>query len=390
MRRTISPPVRVTTLDCRFSGRPPIAIAVGDPPLECSYRTSSALEPKELVTTSLEALKVVPYLDTAQLGGRTIKLMPLWDGERWRQWLPTPLGVSEIKIVDVTEADYVALAPAKDSDLFIPFVHLMWQRASWPEVCPMISAICDDFRNMGISISKLRFFFDHRASLTAVTRFAETELEYMLTVTRSVFDLLQEIISILWKTCVKLFDAAAETYRRGRSLPPTFSKLVLKDKSEPKTTAEIQRIYGLPELFAQEYVRITPFFSQLRHARDAIMHGGSETGHLFITERGFCIDPRAAPFSWFEDWQPEHRYNANLSSVLPWVADLVLKTIDACNRLTMAFAAVVQFPPDIAPGYRVFVRGPQNDALVEALRVRAGGTPWWSAATADLGHTRPL
>ena len=56
---------------------------------------------------------------------------------------------------------------------------------------------------------------------------------------------------------------------------------------------------------------------------------------------------------------------------------MILGTIDACNCLVSAFASVIQFPPEIAPGYRVYVRGPQNDALLEVLRVHAGGAPGW-------------
>ncbi len=31
--------------------------------------------------------------------------MPLWDGERWRDWFPTASGMVEIKIVDVFKID---------------------------------------------------------------------------------------------------------------------------------------------------------------------------------------------------------------------------------------------------------------------------------------------
>lgn len=311
--------------------------------------------------------------------------MALWDGQRWRQWVPTPVSTIEIPVVDLLVAEYVAVAPAKESDIFIPFVDLMWQRASWPEVCPLIRAICDDFRNMGISIAKLRFFFDHRDSRPslAISRFAETELEYLLTVMRSVFDLLQEIVSTLWKNNVTLTDDTAEKSRRGRSLPKSFSKVVLRDKQKQKTAAEIGDVYGLPARLAEEYARAAPFFSQLREARDAITHGGSDTDNLFVTDRGFCVDPGAKPFSRFQGWLPEHRYNENLASVLPWVADSVFRTIDSCNRLTNAFAEVIRFPPEIAPGYRIFVRGPQNDALAEVLRLQAGGAPWWGELPAS-------
>jgi len=81
---------------------------------------------------TIESLKVVPYLKTENLGdGRTVKLMPLWDGNNFRMWIDTPVGLIEAKMIDTVEGDYVGIGAAKESDLFIPFVHLMWQRACW-------------------------------------------------------------------------------------------------------------------------------------------------------------------------------------------------------------------------------------------------------------------
>jgi hypothetical protein len=116
--------------------------------------------------------------------------MPFWDGESWHLWVDTPEGLVEGKVLDTVEGDYVAKTPARQSDLFIPFIHLMWQRASWREICPLISAISDDFHNMGTAIAKLRHFFDCRERLPrgAAPRFASTELEYLVILTRTVFD----------------------------------------------------------------------------------------------------------------------------------------------------------------------------------------------------------
>ena len=176
---------------------------------------------------------------------------------------------------------------------------------------------------------------------------------------------------------MRLLDETAEADRRRCNLPETFSKLVLLEKGRPRTASEIEARYRLPRLLAEQYASVAPFFSQLRHTRDAIIHGGCDLGLVFDTERGFCIDPKRAPFSSFRDWQPEHHYNENLVSVLPWIADMILSTIQACNALMEAFASAIRFPPEIAPGYHVFVRGPQNDALLEVLNVHSGGTPWW-------------
>src|SRR5271157_1001988 len=150
-------------------------------------------------TTTLEELKKVPYLKLDELRGRSVNLMPFWDGDHWHLWVSLPEGLVEGQVIDTIEGNYVAGSPARPSDLLIPFVELMWQRASWPEVCPLISAISNDFHNMGTSIAELHHFFNSRNAIPtgAPRRFARTELEYLVILARTVFDLLQETISLL-------------------------------------------------------------------------------------------------------------------------------------------------------------------------------------------------
>jgi hypothetical protein len=333
-----------------------------------------------VMAITVESLKAIPYLRTEHLGdGRSVKLMPLWDGESWKMWIDTPVGLTEVKIVDTMEGDYVARRAAKESDLFIPFIHLMWQCASWPEICPLISAISEDFHNMGTSAAKLRHFFDSRSRLPAgaASRFARTELEYLVMLCRSVFDLLQEIISTLWEKKVRLLDDTAEKRRRSSKLPETFSKLVLHDKKRARTASEIEAKFGLPSSLAAQYASLVPFFSELRDIRDDVVHGRRGLGRIFDTERGFCVEPKTAPFYSFNGWLPEHYYNENIVSILPWTANLILRTIDACNSLMNAFAQVITLPPEIAPGYFILVRGPNNEALKDLIQANSGGSTWW-------------
>jgi hypothetical protein len=334
------------------------------------------------VAITIESLKTVTYLKTENFThGRTINLMPLWDGESWHMWIDTPEGLIEGKMIDAVQADYVTMAaPARESDLFIPFVHLMWQQASWPEICPLISAISDDFHNMGTSVAKLRHFFDFQSKLPpgAALGFARTEFEYLVMLCRSVYDLLQKIIAIIW-TKIQLLDEAAEQRRRAITLPDRFSRVVLHEK-RLRTRSEIESKFGLPLPLAEQYVMLGAPFSQLRDLRDSVVHGHRSIGHIFDTERGFCVNPKMPPFSLFKGWRPEHYYNENIVSVLPWLANTVLQTIDACNNLMGVFAVVISLPPEIAPGYRIFVRGPHNEALVGLLAVHTGASPWWAAS----------
>jgi hypothetical protein len=335
-------------------------------------------------TIAFEELQKLPYLDLSALDGRTVNLMPLWDGAEWHMWIDTPRGLIKGKIVDPAESDYVAKSAARPSDLFIPFIHIMWQQASWSEICPLIIAISQDF-HMGTSVAKLKHFHEFRKQIgnSGAHKFALTELEYLVTLCRTTFDLLQEMIAWIWRNKIRLVDETAEAFRRAHSLPKTFSRMVLQEKEQLRTAAEIVAQFGLPKPMAQQYEHAASFFSELRRIRDRIVHGGSGFGMIFETERGFCVDPKMHPFSAFENWRSEHYYNENIASVLPWIADTILKTIDACNGLMSAFGTVVHLPPPIAPGYVVFVRGYHNEAFPELLSIQSGGSVWWDSAGAD-------
>jgi hypothetical protein len=43
-----------------------------------------------------------------------------------------------------------------------------------------------------------------------------------------------------------------------------------------------------------------------------------------------------------------------------------------------AYASLISMPPEIAPGYRVFIRDPANGSLTELAEVINGNRIWWS------------
>jgi hypothetical protein len=323
-----------------------------------------------------DQLRKIPYVDVDNIGDRFVLLMPLWDGTRWRQWVQTELG--EITIFDAVRANYVAKASAAEGDLWIPFVDFMWQHASWSEIGPLITALCDDIHNFGTCAAKLKHFTQARGTIGdgAVSSFVETELEYLLILARTVFDLLQETIAVLWNGRIQLLDEGSERRRAQHQLPNTFSRLALRGE-EIRTEAELIETYALPPAMAQAYARHALFFVALRRARDRIVHGSGGGATIFVTERGFCVFPRTGAFALFDIWKEEHNYNGNIVTLLPWVAHVVFQTIAACTDLMHAFASQVRFPPAIAPGYRVFVRDEISHALLDLLKVHKGEMLWW-------------
>jgi hypothetical protein len=237
---------------------------------------------------------------------------------------------------------------------------------------------------MGTSIAKLRHVFNtqHILPCGAARGFASTELEYLIILARTIFDLLQEMIAKVWYGRVRLNDPTAEFVRKQRKLPDGFSNICLKGKKKIRTAKEIQGEFGLPREMAEQYAVAGHFFSSLRDMRDKVVHGGKNLGMIFETERGFCVHRDKAPFNAF-NWQAHHAYNENLVSILPWLANIIVQTLSTCTTLMSTFATLISLPEKLVPGYRVFVRVPNDAALMEMVEISEGKPPWWNMLTKD-------
>jgi hypothetical protein len=320
----------------------------------------------------------MPYIDAAALHGRTMLLMPLWDGAAWSMWVDAPPGqLIQVQIVEPIRSNYLASVPADKYDLQIPFGHFMWQRASWPEVAKQIMGICHDFHQLATISAKLEHFHDARENINAnlLTSFVQNEVEQLIIVARSIFDLLQKIMAHFWNDKIRLPDPAAEAVRRRHKMQPTFAKIAL-DGDLPRSAVEIAQRYGVPPRTSTMYEKHSSCFLSLRKSRDAIVHGGSSVDHVFATEKGFCVDPRSKYYGGFL-WKPEHYYNENIASLRPWIANVVLRTVEACSEIMSSFASEIPFPPPIAPAHQIYIRDPANKALIRLLQVDHGNLIWW-------------
>jgi hypothetical protein len=214
--------------------------------------------------------------------------------------------------------------------------------------------------------------------ISSASDFAKTELEYILMLVRSIFDLLQEALASIWNNHVELLDPEKEAIRKRHKLKETFSDIVLQG-NEFRTAEELETKYALPRSLAEAYVSATPFFAKIRDLRNSIVHYGRDLGNIFTTDRGFCVNKDALGFGDLPFWKPEHAENENLVSLLPLLAHIVLNTIAYCGTLVGEFCNVMQMLPAIAPDQRVFVRGPHNESLIWLAYIANGDAePWWS------------
>jgi len=331
-----------------------------------------------------DELRKIPYLNVEAIGPRVVNLMPLWDGTRWHTWLDTPQGLFEMHPVDAYKSDYVARSAASPSDVIIPFVELMWQRASWPETARLVSAISADFHNLGTSIEKIDHFYVTRNEIgMPVADFVATEMEYIFVLSRSVFDLVHSVFATIWGgERITLLDENAEAKRKRHHLPDSFQKMLYKGRRTGEPTARSRQEYvddfALPLSLADAYMATTNFFDDVRSLRNKIVHGVADAGILFSTDRGFCIPKNFREVLGIRCPVVDAPHNDNIVSLLPLLAYVVVGTIDCCSLLATQFAAQIELLDELAPGYRMFVRGPHNDALLWALSVSKGGSPWWS------------
>lgn len=326
-------------------------------------------------------LNELPHINSSNLCGRNIYLIPLWDKLSWKTWVPIEDGkLLELLPVGVLRSDYLAEAAAHEDDIYIQFLELIWQHLSWPNIMREMSGLATDIHLMATIAAKLEHY--HAAQETIgqdlLTTFVNSEVEHLLVISRSMFDLLQAMIAHLWIDHVRFNDPVLEKGRKQRPMQATFSKIVL-DGQKLRTAAQITEKYSIPNAMAEMYVKHASFFQSVRTARDHVVHYGKSTDSVYATECGFCVNPNTPYFKDF-NWLEEHRYNENIVTLKPWLARLVGQTLEACSDIILSMNSQIGFPPPLAPKHRLFVRNPAAPALLRLIGGSQSPDDWWTTA----------
>jgi len=154
---------------------------------------------------SLSELSKVPFIDLTNLQGRTIPTLSFFAEGEWHLWVPTADGLVRMKGKPV-EGCYFAREAEAGTDAYLGFLDFIAQRCSWPPVLKPFEGLRQDFFNSCASVRKFDLLFESSAALgTSTSRLVVTELEYLFSLCRSIFDLLQEVIAVQWQA-VHLLD----------------------------------------------------------------------------------------------------------------------------------------------------------------------------------------
>jgi len=323
---------------------------------------------------SLDDLRVIPFLDVENIGSRTLVNAMFYDGGEWHSWIAIPgRGMQKMKM-SPAESLYWAKEPEEASDIMLPFMDFIAQHCMYSQAVRTFFALHEDFFNICASLAKIDLLVEHgRGKDVGVSRLVVTELEYLFSLCRSMFDLLQEMIAAQWQT-VKLFD----TTLKKKQLRETFSGMVLTG-DRLRTRDELAEQFAIPPKLVQFYIEFGAFFSLLREFRDKYVHGGNTPEHIFVTEKGFAVERSREPFASFFVWNDEHMLPNELCSLKPALGHLVLETLRACDAYAQAMAATIQYPKAMVPGMHLFFRGYYNETFQQYVEAR-DKCLWWPEA----------
>lgn len=306
-------------------------------------------------------LSVIPFIDLSRIEGRFISSLVFHDGTDWRSWIKVGEGLVEIRMWPA-ESYYFGTSPELQSDFTFHFLNFVSQNSCFLPLQKAVTGIRDDLFNITASIAKIRHFESCQAGIgQGVTRMVVTELEYLLSLCRSIFDLLQEVVAKTWETI-----QPANPSWRIKKLRGSFREMVMSN-NEPMTAQEISEKFSIPMELANFYFRSADFFLSLRRFRDKIIHNGSSIQTIFATEDGFYIQRSFNPFASIDLWREEERKPNDLVPLLPALGFLVRGTLSACNDYSSTIESIRSFPPPVAPGFQLYMRGYFNESFVSLL-----------------------
>lgn len=307
------------------------------------------------------ALSVIPFIDLSSIEGRFISSLLFHDGTDWRSWINVGEGLVEIKMWPA-ESYYFGTSPELQSDFTFHFLNFISQKSCFLQLQKAVAGIRDDLFNIAASIAKIRHFESCQAGIgQGVARMVMTELEYLLSLCRSVFDLLQEVVAKTWATI-----QPADPSWKIKKLRGSFREMVMSN-NEPMTAQAISEKFSIPMELANFYSRSADFFLSLRRFRDNIVHNGSTIQTIFATEDGFYIQRSFNPFASIDLWREEERKPNDLVPLLPALGFLIRGTLSACNDYSSTIESIISFPPPVAPGFQLYMRGYFNESFVSLL-----------------------
>lgn len=269
---------------------------------------------------------------------------------------------------EVVNGLYFGAEAAGDEDIQIPFISFYYQHASFPSIIEYFPSIEEDLRNLSASMSKFAIY-QHLSNSgeISIRQFVLTELEYIFSVCRSIFDTLHRIASESWDS-IQLFDGGQNEF------PTKLSDMVFSGYDVVPADELVDK-FGLTDSLAEFYENLATTLSDIKYYRDSVHHYGGSFKYIFELENGIAVDTSIEPYSEFDAWSDEQINENDLAPIWPFISHIIGSTIHILNTLPDAMFSGIRVPSEIAPGYGVYLRGPHISNLLK-IGDLAENDPW--------------
>jgi hypothetical protein len=324
-------------------------------------------------TFPISEIHKLPYLRRVPDHGRTIPLKPFWEPESGEWHVYFPVSSSELGRLAGGEpvvGSYLssqAADPQQDREW--PLGSFVIQHLSFPEVLPWLDRFEHRYYQLAVAMDKYDLV---SGSPTERNRYymVLAELEYVILIVRSLYDLLQRLIGALARTVHVPGDLER---RLIANLPESFAKVVLEGEKERSADAIAAR-YQLPLPIATFFHREAASFRILRKIRNGIEHHGNAPSEIYQIQAGFAVLVAESPWNELDFWTPEHLRHERFGSLRSVLAHLAKDSLDATTRFAEAFATCVAVPLSLCEDLRVYLRHPSGSWLIRLEEVLA--KPW--------------
>lgn len=303
------------------------------------------------MNVSVKELQKIPYVSHIPSDGRTIFLGPYFDEDKKRFVMYVPGSDNTLTWIwaEPGQSYYFGKSKFNETiDIYIELINVIVQNYSYGSIERPLIGILNDIVNCSAFFEK--YFILHAHYLHSKDIFTSslisTEIECFFGNIRSMYDLLQNIIKILWKL------------EKKSELNDSFAGMALKSKEELKTK------YNLTDSLINYYNNSAGLFLIIRAIRDKIYHGGYATNIIFCDGDGFAIQNTDPTFSELSHIWPKEKIKENgLVSLLALFSYITKQIIKNFDELSLALIESIESKPSISNTHKVFFRGPYINHL---------------------------
>jgi len=304
-----------------------------------------------------EEAKKLPFVKHIPRDGRAISNYSFYDHKN-KDWIRyIPIGQGKLARIDggkVVFGGYLASKPENpDQDLTFPLGTFIIQHLSFREMINVIHGLESDFHNCSSILEKYLLLSSlPKAQREGAWQLQTVELESLIVIIRSIYDLLQKISKL---AAAQIRNLHEPHDRIVMDLPDSFATIVMHG-SRRRSKDELIERYRLPSPLAEFYFTESEHFQWLRDLRDAVEHHGKSPGMIFDIEDGMAIKADEEPWSFLPIWKPELLRPNGLGSLRAIFLYLVSQALELTTRYVRAYSSCIAVPLAIGPGYRFYIR----------------------------------